>query len=306
MQRLQIAIAASWAVLLTTRVLSAATTTLDFNAPVPGTLNDTNGLGTGFTHRLPGTGSALPGNDPNMDLLADPGRLTIRSASADTVSTSAYPIMETFGLRLPSVGTSDLSVSALVRNVDLTTSQLNLYVGSDSDNYVRAGFHPYFSTEQSVLVYGMVNAVQIDYFSQAAVGVLHGDDAVLTFSRTSGLWQLSWDNLTHPASSGVSPLLSIASPDINSYQDLYVGIYFNTPTNRTPSTELAYIDSFSVNIIPEPSAVVLATLGLVALTALGWRRRNRREPAHLSTLCARRGLQTATRPSRKRLGRLPL
>ncbi len=50
-------------------------TTLDFDVPVPGTINDANGLGTGFTHRLPGTGAALPANDPNMELLTAPGRL---------------------------------------------------------------------------------------------------------------------------------------------------------------------------------------------------------------------------------------
>ena len=42
------------------------TLSLDFTRPAPRSLLDGSGRGIGFTHRLPGTGSALPERDPNL------------------------------------------------------------------------------------------------------------------------------------------------------------------------------------------------------------------------------------------------
>jgi hypothetical protein len=57
--------------------------TLDFNSPSPGTLNDTNGLGSGFTHRLPGSGSSIATNDPNLTLDTGASRLLVVSTRSD-------------------------------------------------------------------------------------------------------------------------------------------------------------------------------------------------------------------------------
>ena len=184
--------------------------------------------------------------------------------------------METFGVKLSDVGMKDLSVSALFRGVDLEKGQLELFVGGDSTSFVRAGFHPHPGTDQSVLVYGVVDGVQYDHFSLPAIGMLHGDDIALTFSRTGGLWQLSWDNLMNPASSGASPLIDITTPLINANEDLYVGIYFNTPQYRFPQTETARVEYFSAEVVPEEEAIVVWTiLGALAIT-FGWIRKRKR------------------------------
>ena len=119
---------------------------LTFDAAVPGTLADKNGLGTGFTHRLPGTGASLPTNDPNMDLLSSPGRLLLTSTRADinqgNVSRN-LATLEAPGVFLSSVGSSDISVSALFRSVSVPnpSDQLLLYVGVSSEKALRVGMH---------------------------------------------------------------------------------------------------------------------------------------------------------------------
>jgi len=45
---------------------------LTLDSPIAGTIADANGLGTGFTHRLPGTGSSIAANDPYMDIIPCP------------------------------------------------------------------------------------------------------------------------------------------------------------------------------------------------------------------------------------------
>ena len=47
-------------------VVVARTKSLDFRQPVPATVRDRTGRGTGFTHRLKSTGFALPADDPNL------------------------------------------------------------------------------------------------------------------------------------------------------------------------------------------------------------------------------------------------
>jgi len=56
---------------------------LDFRGARPGTLADAAGAGTGFTHRLPGTGAALPAGDPNLRLRPGAGGLELTATGSD-------------------------------------------------------------------------------------------------------------------------------------------------------------------------------------------------------------------------------
>ena len=118
---------------------------LTFDTPVPGTIADINGLGTGFTHRLPGTGGSIATNDPNMDLLANPGSLLLTSTRADInqYNTRNLHVLEAPGVFLSNVGTQDISISALFLNVVVpnASDQLELYVGVSSEKVLRAGVH---------------------------------------------------------------------------------------------------------------------------------------------------------------------
>ena len=58
-------------------------TSLGFSRSVAGTLQDKDGIGTGFTHRLPGTGSALAEQDSNIDVDLATGRMLLSTTNAD-------------------------------------------------------------------------------------------------------------------------------------------------------------------------------------------------------------------------------
>ena len=118
-------------------------TELTFESPIGATIADENGAGSGFTHRLPGTGGSLPANDPNISLLANPGRLTIRSTHSDINNGVNLGDLEAPGFFLQGVAGQDFSISALFRDVHVPngSDQLFLYVGGSASRVVRAGFH---------------------------------------------------------------------------------------------------------------------------------------------------------------------
>ncbi|MDZ4658436.1 MAG: hypothetical protein SH868_12735, partial [Bythopirellula sp.] len=162
---------------------------LGFDAPTPGTISDTNGLGTGFTHRLPGTGTALPANDPNMDLLGDPGSLLLTSTRADINQTNVIrnlPILEAPGVLLTNLGSKDIYITALFHDVRVPNSsdQLALYAGVSSEKVLRTSMHPqnlYVFTENFGA--GDVNTLS------GANSFAPGDDIQLSLNRVSGKWQ---------------------------------------------------------------------------------------------------------------------
>src|SRR5436190_23698079 len=97
-------------------VATVTETLLPFSSPQPGTILDTNGNGTGFTTRLPGTGGSLPTNDPYLQLAS--GSLLITSTLTDlNYGGVDLGIAEAPGLLLPGVGQNDLTISTLVRGI---------------------------------------------------------------------------------------------------------------------------------------------------------------------------------------------
>jgi hypothetical protein len=243
---------------------------LDFNAPVLGTINDTNGLGTGFTTRLPGTGSAIPPNDPNMNLLAVPGKLLLTSTHADInqfpgPTGTNLPNLEAPGVFVPAVGAGDIFVSAVFENVHLPngSDQLELYVGANENLVLRAGMH-----ETNVYVFSENTGSGDQNTFTAAGAFTTGDDIEATISRQAGLWALSWNNVT-TATSGALPAFSL--PWLDAQPNLYFGVLASNA--GTPTSFIGQINNFSVNVVPEPSTFVLAVLGLVGLATWAWRRK---------------------------------
>ena len=245
---------------------------LNFSSPVPGTLPDANGLGTGFTDRLPLTGTDYgTGNDPNLNLLSNPGQLTMTSGAANTGGDVPQPLdfgtMETLGVSVDNTGSPSFTVSASFHDIGVETSQLQLYVGTDGNNFFRAGFHDDNTTDTSLFIYGVVNGLQIPYYTNTGpLGIHPGDDASLTLTRgDNGLWSVVWQSLTNPSIFGTSNFVAVPNPDFSSAATLYTGIYYNTPVPRTPQTETSGITSFSVTAAPEPGSVVMLVLGCIAL-----------------------------------------
>jgi hypothetical protein len=203
---------------------------LDFGSPLPGTILDANGLGTGFTHRLPGTGGALAANDPHLDLFGKPGCLLLRSTHG---CINQYPNpqgsnlgeLEAPGLLLTDAAQGDLVVSALFRGVRVPngSDHLVLYAGTSCTSVVMAGFH-----EPSAYVV-ITNQGKSDWqrFNSGIGAFTPGDDVLLTLQRVKGSWTLSWDNLTNAEASGSSPGVSL--PWLDRENGLYVGVIASNP-----------------------------------------------------------------------------
>lgn len=246
---------------------SRADVYLSFNGSVPGTIADKDGLGTGFTERLPGTGFNLSANDPNMDLSANPGSLMLTStyANINQTSTSNLGQLEAPGVYLPNVGNANIAVSASFENVNVPgpSDQLLLYIGSSATDVVRAGFH-----EKNVylIVENQGSGDQRPFLSSFNA-FTPGDDVILTFSRTNGLWSLAWNDLTNPAESGESPGISI--PWLDSQQSLYAGVMAEDAGTTTPF--VSQIDYFSASVAPEPSTMILCGIGIAGILGLRWR-----------------------------------
>lgn len=247
---------------------------LDFNSPAAGPINDANGIGTGFTTRLAGTGSAIAANDPNMDLLASPGRLLLTSSHSnlgglalpsDNLSTAEAP-----GFFVAGVGLNDIQIIGAFRNIHVPngSDQISVYAAIDGTKNVRAGVH-----ELNAFVLS-VNDGGGDVNIVSPLGIFStGDDIDVSLSRESGLWQMSWHNLTN-ATTGSLPPISIAWLDAQ--PNLYMGIHAAN-AGKTHSNEIqsfiAEIDSFSINVAPEPTSLTLWGILVTVVTATGLRKR---------------------------------
>ena len=237
---------------------------LSFDLAVPGTIADANGAGTGFTHRLPGTGGALPSSDPNLTLQAGQGRLLLQSTAANIVLGGInIGNFEAVGFHLAGIGDSDLRISAVRQDVSLPnlSDQLMLYAGTTSTNVLRGGVHEgnqYFLAE---------NTGGFDFSSWSGSGLSafsSGDSIRVTLGRTNGLWQLEWDNLTTSVSGSSTPY-SVGW--LNAADDLYVGIAAANARSNIPF--VGKIASFSVTAVPEIDSVGMGSVLALVTCALG-------------------------------------
>src|SRR5439155_6753756 len=93
---------------------------LDFRQAVPGTLLDHNGLGTGLTHRLPGTGSKLLPHDKNLLLDAEEGLLVLQTTNTDINTSYRLWHGEYLGVRLADLGFTgkeDFAITVVVPDI---------------------------------------------------------------------------------------------------------------------------------------------------------------------------------------------
>lgn len=221
---------------------SALSATLTFDSPRPNTIADTVGLGTGFTHRLPGTGDSLPSHDTNMTLLTGSSLLALESTRADINHRVNLAGLEAPGFFLRDVASKDVSISALFRDVRVPngSDQLMLYFGTSATNVLRAGVHQQY-------VFGCItNAGTVDgwVWSSPLDSFMAGDDIMMTLRRTAGLWQLTWQNTT-TSTSGSSPTLSV--PWLDASPDIYAGVIASSPSSRTFTGNID-----SITVVPGP------------------------------------------------------
>jgi hypothetical protein len=125
-------------------ILPSGSLALSFTSAGGGIL-DSNGVGTGFPDRLPGTGTAFVGNDTNLFMDTGNGVLVITSTSGDYNTGANEPINESPGVSLASLGftgSEDLNASLVFPTLSPTVSfdQAGLYVGIDTNYITRAGW----------------------------------------------------------------------------------------------------------------------------------------------------------------------
>jgi hypothetical protein len=227
-----------------------AAVVLSFDSAVPGTIQEVNGLGIGFTHRLLGSGASIPANDPNMSLTSHPGRLAMFSSSSDLQDGRNLGGLQAPGVLLPNVKGNAITISALFRNVNVPNSSdhLMVYAGASSGKVLKAGVH-----EQNVYLFSQFQGAGDQNTALSGVNAFNaGEDIRLTLTKTNGLWTLSWQNLTRPSASGSGP--GIAVPWLDDETDLYVGVMALNPGSGI--SFLAEIDSFSAVDYPAMSIEV--------------------------------------------------
>jgi hypothetical protein len=199
---------------------------LDFRKPVPGSLRDVNGLGTGLTHRLPGTGRRLLADDANLRLDTELGQLELTTTNTDINRQVGLDVGEYLGLRLSDLGftgAEDFAVTVTLPNIPAlkTVGQFGLYAGARSDRNIRGGLISRVEPGQYTLF--LVNNNGGRDADSHFLGLLStGDDLRVTLKRTAGKFALVVENLT----TGSSSTLAIRHPDfLDGERDLYVGLF---------------------------------------------------------------------------------
>lgn len=211
---------------------------LDFGSAATSGLQDAAGFLTGFTARLPGTGSALPVLDPNLRLNTTTGALELSSTQADFFGQFNFANASLPGIDLSSLGftgTEDFAVTAVFR--PLTTlefiDQVGVYLGSNSN----------FLTRSETIVFGAPERFSAHTQNGAdfdgrffGFGLNAADGMTVTIAREAGAWRYLIDNLEW------NPLSAPSFLDGRS--DLVAGVFAITPLNTNRKT--IEVDSYSL------------------------------------------------------------
>lgn len=189
------------------------------------TILDAAGRGTGFTNRLPGTGTGLLKNDGNLVKNSD-GTLSVQSTYSDiNVGGVNLGKMETLALPLTNIGRTDFGFTVVLKNVQVPdmSDQLFAFVGTDAKNIFRFGPHGQGGPEAQLLSVESLNGGD---FNHRSAGIFtSGDDIRITMTRTTGnTYALTYTNLTHPEQSATE---TVQFDWLNKATTLYVGVLYS-------------------------------------------------------------------------------
>ena len=219
------------------RALTPHTLRLDFRRAIPGSLQDSQGQGVGLTHRLPGTGTALPLRDPNLHLDSSQQVLLLTTTRSDLNTQDRMPTGEYLGCRLSDLGFTgpeDFEISTTIPKIPGldVVGQFGLCVGTDSTANIRGGM---LSQDQPdrYHVFLVNNFQGIDKDPNEIGLMTTGDDLRLTLRRSAGRYSLTVENLTR----GSSNTLTITHPKyLDGRADLFAGIFGANTQSDVPKT----------------------------------------------------------------------
>ena len=229
--------------------LSAAVvrrTDLSFTTAATAGLRDAAGQFTGFTTRLPGTGTALPALDPNLSLDTTAGVLRLGTTRADFFGGAGLTANSAPGVALADLGltgSEDFSTTVVFRPLAGLEfiDQVGLYVGASSNALTRAGTIV-FATPERYSVHSINAADNSAHFFGFGLDV--ADGMTVTISRESGVWRYFVD--------GVEWNPSTPTTFLNNRADLIAGVFAITPLNS--NRKWIDIEGFSaVLAIDEPA-----------------------------------------------------
>jgi hypothetical protein len=208
------------------RVVAPRTLLLDFGNEVAGSLQDAQGRGIGLTHRLPGTGTALPVRDPNVILDLAQRILFLTTTRSDLNTQDHMPTGEYLGACLSDLGFTgreNFEISTTIPRIPglEEVGQFGLYVGTDSANSIRGGLLSQDQPDRYHLF--LVKNSQGFDSEPNEVGLMKtGDDLRLSLRRFGGRYSLAVEDLTR----GSSNTLTINHPAfLDQQQNLYAGIF---------------------------------------------------------------------------------
>ncbi len=218
-------------------VVTPHTLRLDFGHEVPGSLLDARARGTGLTHRLPGTGSALTLQDPNLRIEPSQRVLLLTTTRSDLNTQDSMPTGEYLGFRLSDLGFSgreDFEISTTIPKIPGldVVGQFGLYVGTDCTSSIRGGM---ISVDQPdrYHVFLVNNDHGVDSDPNEIGMMTTGDDLRLALRRAGGLYSLTVENQTR----GSSNTLTITHPYfLDQRQDLFAGLFGANAQSNAPKT----------------------------------------------------------------------
>jgi hypothetical protein len=208
---------------------------LTFDRAAEHGVRDRDGLRTGLTHRLPGTGSRLPEHDPNLRL--DTARSLLELTTTESDINTQFKLFqgEYLGVRLVDLGFTgkeDFAVTATIPDIPALEfiGQFGLYAGTRSNKNIRGGLLATKRGEPGQYTQFLVNNADGRDSDLGKVGLLStGADLRLTLQRTAGKYTLTVENLT----AGSASTLSIRHPAfLDGARDLHVGLFGANPRSE--------------------------------------------------------------------------
>lgn len=227
----------------------------NFSNASPGTLLDRNALGTGFTTRLAGTGSAIATNDLNLVLDRRAGWLRMTSVNADINGQRNNDGVQFIGIDLSSLaftGSQDFIVSASFVNVPTnfpsqsnSFDQFGAFVGEDSLFLTRAGgtnYNFFGAPEFEAFGDNIFNGGKVD---DRFFGPLTGNAMNIEISRVDGVWKHLVNGFDR------TPLFQ---PNFLDASNMVAGVWLYSTDDSQFIVDLTH---FQVTVIPEPSSAIL-------------------------------------------------